>query len=81
MQIDSDELKLYVKSALTAIKSGVKDSGFILEDEMEFDIAVNTSLEGGGGLKIHVVELGGSQKTEQISKIKFKVRQNHDFEL
>lgn len=74
MNIDSEELKTFVDSALATIKAEVGDSkGFVIRDTVEFDLAVTNTQEGGGKLKILVAGAEGKLKSESVSRIKFKV--------
>ncbi len=48
MDINSKELQDYLKASLAAIKNGVEGSGdFIVEESIEFNIAVTNVQEGG----------------------------------
>ena len=76
MEIDSVELSNYVKSTIEGIENGLKE-GYKLKGEIEFELAVVNTKEGEGGLKIKVVNLGGSLSKENVSKIKFKVGQHY----
>jgi hypothetical protein len=67
------ELENYIKSTLSAIKSGLENSGFKLDKNVEFDVAVINTAEGGGGLKIYVAKAEGKLKSEEINHIKFEV--------
>ena len=73
MNIESKELKEYIKSSIVAIKEGVEGTGFEIEKPIEFNLAVVNTTEGGGGLKIYVVKAEGKLKSEEISHIKFEV--------
>lgn len=72
MEIDSVELSNYVKSTIEGIENGLKES-YKLKGEIEFELAVINTKEREGGLKIKIVNVGGSLSKENVSKIKFKV--------
>lgn len=74
MDIESKELKEYIKSTITSIKDGVEGTGFEIDKPIEFNLAVTNTTEGGGGLRIYVVKAEGKLKSEEISHIKFEVR-------
>lgn len=76
MEIDSKELGEYVKSTIEGIENGLKE-GYKLRGEIEFELAVINLKEGGGSLKIKIVDVGGSLSKENISKIKFKIGQHY----
>ncbi|MBU0580944.1 MAG: hypothetical protein KKA19_07180 [Candidatus Margulisbacteria bacterium] len=76
MKIDSAELGEYVKSTIEGIEKGLKE-GYQLKGEIEFELAVINTKEGEGGLKIKIVNVGGSLSNENVSKIKFKVGRHY----
>lgn len=73
MKIESNELKEYIKSSLSAISEGVEGSNFKIIKPVEFNLAVTNTVEGGGGIKIYVAKAEGKLKSEEISHIKFEV--------
>ncbi|OGY88712.1 MAG: hypothetical protein A3B30_01860 [Candidatus Komeilibacteria bacterium RIFCSPLOWO2_01_FULL_52_15] len=75
MKIDSKELKDFIKSALDAIRDGVKDSeDFHIDGPVTFSLAIINKSERGGGLKIYVTNASAKYKKEQISKLEFRVK-------
>ncbi len=75
MKIDSEELEEYVKSALTAVNKAVRDAGsFQVDGPIKFRVAVTNVKEGGGGIKIYVVDAQGKATTEQSTQIEFEVK-------
>lgn len=74
MDIESKELKEYIKSSINAIKDGVEGTGFEINKPIEFNLAVINTAEGGGGLKIFIAKAEGKLKSEEISHIKFEVQ-------
>lgn len=72
MNKQEDELAEFTRAALQGIRKGVSE-GFLLTEPVRFSLAVVKIKEGGGGLKIHVVEAGGKYKAEEITKIEFEV--------
>ena len=75
MKIESNELEEYIRSTLAAIKRGVhKDDSFRIQGSIEFDLAVTNVKEGKAGLKIYVVGAAGKSRSENVSRIKFRVR-------
>ena len=65
MTVESQELKEYIRSSITAIKDGMAGTGFELKEPIEFDLAVTNTEEKGGGLKIYVVKADGKLKSEK----------------
>jgi len=77
MEIESEQLENYIKSTITAIKNGLKGTGFEIGKPIEFDLAIVNTSEGGGGLKIYVAKAEGKLKSEEINHIKFEVREEN----
>ena len=74
MEEENKELQEYLDSALSAVKKGVEGRGeFRIIDPIEFDLAVVNTKEGGAGIRIYVLSMGGKISSEQISRIKIKV--------
>jgi hypothetical protein len=73
MRIESAGLENYIKSTITAIKESLVGTGFKIRKPVEFNLAVVNTAEGGGGLKIYLVEAGAKLKSEEISHIKFEI--------
>lgn len=71
-KVESKELEEYINSSITAIKNGVKGTGFEIVKPIEFNLAVINTAEGGGGLKIYIAKAEGKLKSEEISHIKFE---------
>ena len=74
MEIESKELKEYIKSSIIAIKTGVEETGFEIMKPIEFNLAVINTAEGGGGLRIYIAKAEGKLKSEEISHMKFEVQ-------
>lgn len=74
MNIDSKELQDYINSSLTAIKDGVKQTGFKILEPVEFSLAITNIAEKEGGLKIYVARADGKLRSEEISHIKFEAK-------
>ncbi len=71
----SEELEEYIHASLTAIRKGVEaETGFSIHGLVEFDLAVTKVREGKGGLRIYVAEASGKQKSESVSRLRFKVK-------
>ncbi len=65
-----------IKSTIDSIKKGTDSSGYSMPAFIEFELAIASTGEGEGGLKIYVVNAGGKLKKEELSKIKFQLNQN-----
>lgn len=78
-EFDSQEIEDYIKSILQGIEKGtLKEKGSLweypLSGEIEFELAVVTE-KGEGGLKLSMVDAKGGTSKKNVSKIKFKVKQ------
>lgn len=71
MKTDEKELADFIKATLQGIKGGIAGENVFLTEPIKFNLAVTKIKEGGGGVKIHVVDAGGKFKAEEISKIEF----------
>ncbi len=80
MNIESKELEEYIKSFITSIKNGVRETGFEIIKPIEFNLAVINTTEGGSGLKIYIVKAEGKFKSEEISHIKFEAQPKKELE-
>ena len=74
MKIDSKELKDFIRSTLNSIRDGIGNDDFHLDGPVKFSLAVISTSERGGGLKIYVTNASGKYKKEQISKLEFRVK-------
>lgn len=77
VKIDSEELKELVSSTITSIEEGMKDKSqkYLIDGSIEFEVAVVTLKKGEGGIKIYVVNAGAEYSKEDITKIKFKIKE------
>lgn len=73
MKIESEGLETYINSTILAIQRALAGTGFKIRKPVEFNLAVTNTSEGGGGLRIYLVETGVKLKAEEISHIKFEV--------
>ena len=72
VDIESKELKDFVKATIESIEEGLKE-GYELKGDIEFELAVVTKKGAGAGLKIFVVDASGKYEVEHVSKFKFKI--------
>lgn len=72
MKIESKELHDFIRSTVTAVKEGVAGTGFSIQKPVKFNLAIITTKEKGGGLKIYVADAKGKLKSEEISHIEFE---------
>jgi len=79
MNVDSQELKEYVKSVVNSITSGLSETRASnrIREPIEFDIAVTNVSEKEGGVKVYVASIGGKSNAQEVSRIRFKVEVRH----
>lgn len=77
VKIDSEELKELVSSTITSIEEGMKGKNkkYLIDGGIEFEVAVVNVKKGEGGVKLLVVNAGGEISKENISQIKFKIKE------
>jgi len=77
VKIDSEELKELVSSTISSIEEGMenKKGKYLIDGSIEFEVAVVNVKKGEGGIKLLVVNVGGKINKENISKIKFKIKE------
>lgn len=78
MSTNTDELSEFIRSTLKGIKKGIEGEKFYLTESVKFDVAVAKIKEGSGGFKLHVVDVGGKYRAEEITKIQFEIHPDVD---
>jgi len=80
-EIKSDELSEFVSSVLDGLEKATEKTKtergikrFVLWDKIDFELSVVTEKDTGGGLRIHVVDVGAKHTDTNISKIKFSIK-------
>lgn len=67
-----NELQEFIENTLKQIKSGVGDEK--VRGTISFEVAVTKSTDKGGRVEVSVLGLEGALKSENVSKIKFRVQ-------
>ncbi len=80
MTEDIKNLEEFINNTLANIKSGV-DNRFAIDGPIEFELAVVKIKEGDGKFRIYVVEAGAKYNKEEVSKIKFKIKEKHNAQI
>ena len=70
---DEKEISEFIKATLQGIRNGIAGENVVLTEPIKFDLAVTKIKEGGGGVKVYVMDAGGKYKAEEITKIQFEV--------
>lgn len=64
-----------VKRELMASEDGADDSAKLLViEDIELDIQVGVSFDGKAGINVHVLQLGGSAKRDDVHTVKVKLQ-------
>jgi hypothetical protein len=69
---NTNELQEFVENTLKQIKAGV--GGEKVRGTISFEVAVTKSTDKGGKVGVSVLGLEGALKSENVSKIKFRVQ-------
>ena len=73
MEIDSEELKVFISSVINSVKSGLDDRDYVVAGGVfEFELAVVKAKKKGVGFTIYVADASAKYGKEVVSKIKFK---------
>jgi len=67
------KLKQFIQRAIKEINEGLDNSGWELNDEMEFEIALASHESVNGKIDIRVVSIGEDKNTQSDHKVKFKI--------
>jgi len=79
MKVNSDEITEYISKILLGVEKGLGEN-FYIKDSISFDLAVVNKKDAGGGIRAHIVDLGGKYKTSEVQRVKFEVRKKLDEE-
>ena len=67
------ELNQFIKKAISEINGGLDKTGWELNDEMEFEIALASQETDNGKVDIKVFSIGKDESTQSNHKVKFKI--------
>ncbi|MDE1852221.1 MAG: hypothetical protein KGI38_00555 [Thaumarchaeota archaeon] len=84
MKADSVELSKFIEAVLTGITEGVSQKfakDFHLFGNVKFTINIRSETEGGGGVKILVVNAGGKKSKEEYTSVEFEISDTGDWLL
>ena len=76
MNTKSAELQEYIASIVKAIKAGMRDSGFDIQDPIVLDLAIVNSRKPEGGFEIFVVKNKGRYTDSQMSRLKISIKRH-----
>jgi hypothetical protein len=80
-EYEQKDLENYIQSVLHGIKKGVdkvEDTKFEIDGSIEFELAVIKNKKGEGKFEIFIAEMGGKYSKEEISRIRFKIKEHKD---
>lgn len=67
------ELNQFIKKTINEINDGLDNSGWELNDEMEFEIALASHESENGKIDIKVASIGKNENIQSNHKVKFKI--------
>jgi hypothetical protein len=67
------ELNQFIKKTISEINDGLDKTGWELNDEMEFEIALASQETDNGKVDIKVFSIGKDENTQSNHKVKFKI--------
>ncbi len=67
------ELNQFIKKTISEINEGLDKTGWELNDEMEFEIALASQEADNGKVDIKVFSIGKDENTQSNHKVKFKI--------
>lgn len=67
------ELNQFIKKTITEINDGLDKTGWELNDEMEFEIALASQESENGKIDIKVASIGKDENIQSNHKVKFKI--------
>lgn len=67
-----DELKQFIQNTLEQTKAGIGEDG--IRGTIEFEVAVTKTTDKSGKVGVSVFGVEGGTKSENVSKIKFRVQ-------
>lgn len=73
---EGTELSEYIRGVVDAIKEGMKGTGFVVNGEIKLELAVVNTRKEKEGFKVFVVNAKGNYKAEELSKIKFSIKED-----
>jgi len=74
---DNEEIKEFVEAVIDGIERGIKKIGkgyHLSKGGIEFELKIKNVSKGKGGIRIHVVNIGGEKEKQNIDTIKFTVQ-------
>lgn len=74
-QTTGSEIQTFVENTLKEIYKGVKNSKFMIEEPVKFELEVTEKkeIEGSGGFK-QFIRIGGKKEGESTQRISFSAR-------
>ncbi len=74
-QTTGSEIQVFVENTLKEIYKGVKNSKFMIDEPVKFELEVTEKKEigGSGGFK-QLIRIGGKKEGESVQKISFSAK-------
>jgi hypothetical protein len=76
------EVQTFIENTLNQIKEGVKKSGFIIKEGVDFDLEVTERKSGEGSIGFkQLIKIGGKKEGENVQRVKFSAKPERDIQI
>jgi len=72
LEIDSDEVSVFVKSVISGVLNGIPE-GLGISKAVKVQMGITSKKAKGGKLKLSVVGIGASKSNEEVIRVDFEV--------
>jgi len=81
-QTTGSEVQTFIENTLNQISEGVKKSGFVIKEGVDFDLEVTERItrEGSIGFK-QLIKIGGNKAGENVQRVKFSAKPEKDIQI
>ncbi len=67
----------FVRSTIENVTAGLPE-GYKFATPIKFKMSIVTTKEGGGGVQLYVVDLGGKYEAQELKEVEFEVTNAED---
>ena len=76
------EVQTFIENTLNQIKEGVKKSGFVIKEGVDFDLEVTERKTGEGSIGFkQLIKIGGKKEGENVQRVKFSAKPERDIQI
>jgi hypothetical protein len=81
-QTTGSEVQTFIENTLNQISEGVKKSGFVIKEGVDFDLEVTERKSGEGSIGFkQLIKIGGKKEGENVQRVKFSARPEKDIQI